>query len=251
MPAETASPKNSLLFISYSLSAAGLLYLAQLSELSSPFILIAFSPLLLFQASVKSTALQSLVIIPFLLVNSLKADGGLALFGALAWFLYCLGRPLWGKQRAFLAFLFLFISAESLPYYLGLPDYYSFQISSSISRLKFLKSGLNTLGYNGLSLLILLFNYGVAQLIISYQQHRKVSKLWIFTALISLLLPLVFSLNSDKSSLEELAQNSLASGLNGVDTFLARMSFFIAFFLLLFALVRKLLPEKNTDDRFT
>lgn len=246
MSNETA-PTNSTHYILYSLIAAALFCLAHISPYSSPIILLALVPLLVFGDRSQSLLLQSLIILPALLVCSFMS-ASVPLLTGLAWILFSLGRKMWGKQRSFLAFVFLFLSAETLPFYVGIDPLFGPRLSEQLAQISFLKPALKVLGYSGLSLIILIVNFGLAQVVLKQQRQEKKSNTWVYSALIAIGIPIALSLGTD---IDEGHSSSAINGLNAVDTFLARMSFFIAFFLLLFALVRQLLPKKNGDDRFT
>lgn len=173
------------------------------------------------------------------------------LLQGIAWLIYVLGKGQWGKQRAFFAFLFLFLSAEALPYYSGLspklslPLYLPFWDKLEFWAPWFLEAS------NFATSFLVLFT-GLLGFFLVRQMQTRPRPSWLLIGLItlSLLVPVFISLSVDEDLSGTVLKNSVF-GLNALDQFIARLSFFLAFFLLLFAVVRKLLPEKNADDRFT
>jgi len=188
----------------------------------------------------------------FILAALLSPSNQWPLFQSLAWVIYVLARPLWGRQRSYLAFLFLFLSAEALPYYLNQnPFNLSLNQNLTLYSWPYSLAWLVRAGDSLASFQILLTGLFCFLSFEYWQANRKINYSLFGLNLLSLLIPFGFALSASQ---EELL--ALTGGLNRtlrspMDQFMARLSFFLSFFLILFALVRKLLPEKNADDRFT
>lgn len=185
-----------------------------------------------------------------LLTASLATDGQWALANGIAWTCFIFARKLWGQQRAFLAFLFLLLSAEALPFYTAWPKNLSLFLSESLYQNEFWQPWLLEAGFLGASFQLLLLALLISFLILKVKSGQAFPKLLFGLILIIAGLPLILCLNGD-SSLSPIAPSHEEFQLLAIDQFIARLSLFLAFFLLLFALVRKLLPKHNADDRFT
>lgn len=175
-----------------------------------------------------------------------------AILQSLAWLAYLLARPLWGKQRAFLGLIFLFLTAEALPFYVSfVEDSFSLALSSAYPRpLGFWAPWYYEAGQFAASFQIILSGLFGFFIIRQAETRKKPALILLVLSIIIIFAPLIFNLSVDEYRAETAIQN-LAWGMSKMDRFIARLSFFLAFFLLLFAAVRKLLPEKNADDRFT
>ena len=168
----------------------------------------------------------------------------------IAWAIYIFGRPYWGPQRAFIAFPFLMISAEALPYYVPVGIMESIELSRSLQGWEIWHAWYYPAGKFGTSLQLLVAGL---LLFLSYRNY-KLKGQWslplVVLTLVIITVPLVFSF-SDLNFSEASYIKAWHFRMAGLDSFLARLSFFLAFFLILFALVRLLLPKQNADDRFT
>tara|TARA_B100001115_G_scaffold184297_1_gene186157 strand:+ start:1076 stop:1795 length:720 start_codon:yes stop_codon:yes gene_type:complete len=179
---------------------------------------------------------------------SLGAENSWGILLAIAWILYILGKDFWGPQRANLAFIFLMLSAEALPFYFDLKPwdlglYMAIPRNSNASYLEWFPK----VGALATSASLLLSNLFIARIWLHFEQKRKIAWSWAIPLMLLLISPWI---GNALSGLENPRPSENWPFLP-MDQFMARMSFFLAFFLLLFALVRKLLPEKNADDRFT
>ncbi len=182
---------------------------------------------------------------------SFAAADSFAVIQLIAWLAYILARPLWGKQRAFLALLFLFLSAEAIPFYTPLEQSLSLGLSQVYtSNLEFWAAWYYEAGQFTASFQLMLSGLFGYFILAQMENRAKPARILLLLSLLILLLPLVFCLSADGYNVKA-AVNQLSWGMSPMDRFVARLSFFLAFFLLLFAAVRKLLPEKNADDRFT
>ncbi len=252
MQSETSTPSFQN-FLTLSALSALLFFLSTLGGFWSSAIIFALVPLLIYQ-DLESRAIYNvaIAIIP-LAVWGFYYDQSLhiPLFTLLAWLLFVLAQPLWGKQRSFLAFIFLWLSAECIIYYLPISASLGPSLSFGLHEIPFLHAGFLVLGFSGISLLVVLLNLLAAFFFLAYLKNKNLRPGLIISWLLFLLCPLFISLAADGTLREFKWPAGDYDLLRSADRFLARMSFFIAFFLLLFALVRKLLPEKNSDDRFT
>ncbi|WP_421752457.1 hypothetical protein [Croceimicrobium sp.] len=183
-----------------------------------------------------------------LLGASLSTENSWGLLPALAWTLYIVGKDFWGLQRANLAFIFLMLSADALPFYFELNPwdlglYMAIPHDHTASYLAWFPK----IGALATSASLLLSNLFIARLWLYFEQKRKIAWSWAIPLFLLLITPWIGNALSGLESPEPFENWPFQP----MDQFMARMSFFLAFFLLLFALVRKLLPEKNADDRFT
>lgn len=211
---------------------------------------IAWSALLLWAETEQELSFKLAIGLASILLASLFTNHW-GLLQGIAWLAYFLGKNQWGKQRGYFAYIFLLLSAEALPYYSGisqkmsLPLYLPFR-----ERLEFWAPWFFETSNFTTSLLILFIGLLLFLLIQQIQNRPRPSWLLIGLIALSLLTPMVLCLSADKD-LSQVVIKSSVFGLNALDQFIARLSLFLAFFLLLFALVRKLLPKENADDRFT
>lgn len=185
-----------------------------------------------------------------LLSASLSSAPQWAVATLIAWILFVLGKNLWGKQRAFLAFIFLILSAEALPFYTPFPKNLTLFLAEDFYQNSFWHPWLAQFGFLGASFHLLFISLLSSFVILKYQNQKKWSWLIISTILILLLIPVFMGLSADGIP-AVISPTEVNFKLLAIDRFIARLSLFLAFFLLLFALVRKLLPKKNADDRFT
>lgn len=211
---------------------------------------IAWAALLIWAESAQPISLKiALGLLSIFLASLIANQWGLV--QGIAWLAYVLGRNQWGKQRAFFAFLFLFVSAEALPFYTGISPQLSLPLYLPFTeRIEFWAAWLLEANYFGSSFLLLFLGLLGYFLVRQMQNRPKPSWLLVGLILFTLLGPVLICLRADEDLYQLTLKNSVF-GLTGLDQFLARLSFFLSFFLLLFAVVRKLLPEKNADDRFT
>ncbi len=185
-----------------------------------------------------------------LFASSLGAADSWAITNIIAWTLFISAKKLWGAQRAYIAFLFLLLSAEAIAFYTPVVLDFVFINSLSLYQVEFWAPWLNLAGFLGASLHILIMALFVAFAIIQLRENGHFP--WPFTILSlgMLLFPIIWCLAAGRVP-ALIPPSDPNFVLAGIDKFTARLSFFLAFFLLLFALVRRLLPKQNADDRFT
>lgn len=246
MPSQSLKP-----LIIYTTASGLLIVLASLSSWTAFLYCFALSPLLVAQDQGHAYWHLALAgILPFALWTFFTGFSGFPLVNYLGWLLFLVAAPLWGRQRSFLGFLFLLVSAEALPYYSFINNDWQLSLGAELAQIEWLAPSFTLLGLFGHSLLILLSNL-LFSFLIPQIMAKKLSIGLLLSFLFFTGLPVLFSLMADGSNASYLIPQGNFDHLIGADQFLARMSFFIAFFLLLFALVRKLLPQNNSDDRFT
>ncbi len=185
-----------------------------------------------------------------LLSASLSSAPQWALANLIAWILFVLGKSLWGRQRALLAFIFLILSAEALPFYTAWPKNLTLFLAEDFYQNPFWHPWLAQVGFLGASFQLLFISLLSNFVILKFQSQKKWSWLLLSTIAILLLIPVFLGLSADGTPIV-LSPTDENFELLAIDRFIARLSLFLAFFLLLFALVRKLLPKENADDRFT
>ena len=182
-----------------------------------------------------------------LLLSALNMTGGH--LQLIAWAIYIFGRPYWGPQRSFIAFPFLMLSAEALPYYvpMGLE---AVSLSESVQGWELWHAWYYRAGKFGSSMHLLLAGLF---LFLTYRDYKS-NKSWNTTlaglTIIIMTIPFGFAF-SDLNFEEAVYLKSWLVEMSRLDSFIARLSFFLSFFLILFAVVRRLLPKQNADDRFT
>lgn len=213
---------------------------------------LALAPLLLIVEEKQAPLYQKIVagLIPFAVLSIALGIESLAILNFIAWTLYVLCRPLWGLQRALLGFVFLMLSAEALPFYTDVSPALNIALSEGFYQSEFWTPWLQQVSFLGLSLNLLILNlfffFGLKQ----KEEGGNPALGLIFFILVLSLGPIIFCLTADATSTLNFPKHDVWE-LPGIDQFIARLSFFLAFFLLLFALVRKILPQKNGDNRFT
>lgn len=171
----------------------------------------------------------------------------------LALLLYLISKERLGNQRASLALLFFWLSAEGLPYSFSFLENWSQPYSQALFDFHYAKNWLSLTGFMGASFWLLLLNYFAAYL--GSKQDRSqlnwpaLLKGFGLLILLGIVLPLSLSPQSSIDALSEYP--NYAGELWGADRFLQRMSYFLAFFLLLFFMVKYILRNSKRDDRFT
>ena len=174
------------------------------------------------------------------------------ILNSIALILYVISRKTLGAQRSYIALTFLWLSAEALPFTFPVLTAVSYPLSEVLFEFHFLKDWLSLTGFLGASFWILSLNMLAFAFTAKYGQPRQWKPLiWSFAILIvsGIIIPIQFSPASTLGSLSEYPE--IGKTLMSADLFLTRMSYFLAFFLLLFSVVKHILRNSKRDDRFT
>jgi len=174
------------------------------------------------------------------------------ILNTVALILFVLTKKSLGPQRAYIALIFFWLSAEALPYSFPILQGWSYPFSQGLFKIHFLKDWLSVTGYLGASFWLILLNLTSLALIVNYTKPAQWKTLaWSFGLLITVVIvfPIEFSPSSPFETLSDYP--SYGKALFPADLFLSRMSYFLAFFLLLFLAVKHILRKSKRDDRFT
>lgn len=250
--------------------------------LLSPLILLAFVPLLSAESSLGKSA-QAYPNLRWLVLSIIFGYGwyGLILlsqgFDYISWLVYGFTITLalllfrfikttLGAQRGYIALPFLWISAEALHFY---KDFGAqpIPLSKAFKNYELLESFTHWIGQFGTGLWILAINIFLFLIISSFIKHRQWKPLVgqsVLLVLLVVLAPLLLSPSPEEAGPEttqlvadgfaedaisqerdpRLINSRIDSKISASDRFVARMSFFIAGFLLLFTFVKSYL-DKN------
>jgi len=241
----------------YLLSAA-MLYLSEAVPALYPLKAIAFVPFLMRirqdQPIAESIVATLALMGSWTLAISLSEGSGLhfPVLNTIALLLYVISRKSLGPQRSYIALTFFWLSAEALPYTFPALSAWAYPLSKVLFELHFLKDWLTMSGFLGASFWILSLNIIALAFTVKYLPTQRWKALIISFALlilIGILFPIKFSPASPLENLSEYPQ--IGEALMAADLFLTRMSYFLAFFLLLFSGVKYILRNSKRDDRFT
>lgn len=171
----------------------------------------------------------------------------------LALILYLISKERLGPQRSSLALLFFWLSAEGLAYSFTFFENWSHPYSKALFDLQYAKNWLSITGFLGASFWLLVLNYFAAYLG-SKQDRTQLNWPALFKGfglliLLGIVIPLALSPQSTIDAISEYPSYDIK--LLPADLFLQRMSYFLAFFLLLFFIVKYILRNSKRDDRFT
>jgi hypothetical protein len=240
----------------YLLSSA-LFFLSEAIPVLSLLKVVALVPFLLELS--KDTNLKQQLIGAFIILSSwslallLKEEpNGYPILNGLSLVLFIISKSSLGKQRSSIALLFFWLSAEALPYSFSFLRGWSFSYSQSLFELSYLTNWLSITGFLGASFWLFLLNL-IALRIMKKMRKPIAWKTLVWSAVAFILLgiasPVFLSPESTYSSFSEYP--AFEKALLAPDLFLSRMSFFLAFFLLLFLFVKHILRNSKRDDRFT
>lgn len=181
-----------------------------------------------------------------------KEPSGYPLLNGLALTLFLVSRKSLGIQRSYLAFIFFWLSAEALPYSFNFLEGWSYSYGEALFELNYLSNWLAITGFLGGSFWLLLLNlitFRVMKTITSPIAWKTIIWSAIFFISMGIAAPIIFSPPSTFSAFSEYP--TFDRDLLAPDLFLSRMSFFLAFFLILFLFVKHTLRNSKRDDRFT
>lgn len=164
--------------------------------------------------------------------------------------LWAISKDFLGWQRAYIAFLFMFLSAEGLPYFLSSLSGYNVHFVAPFYDLAAMEKWQRFAGLMVSSTWLMLSN------ILLYIWWRKFYGEWNFKVsigrlIIALAITILPPMFLAVDSLKPIALPNAANGTEDFmssDGFLARMAFFISFFMMLFAIVKAILPNKKLAD---
>ncbi len=240
------------------IQSAGLLVISELVPALYPLKGLALVPFLLKireDATLKESLFATFsIMLAWTIAIILKQGANLQLpiLNTLALILYVISRKSLGPQRSYIALTFLWLSAEALPFSFPFLNKLSYPLSGVLFDLDFLQDWLSLTGFLGASFWILLINMLALAFLLNYGSPlQRKPLLWSFAILIVLgiILPIKLSPQSRLDSISDYPQ--IGNPLLAADLFLMRMSYFLAFFLLLFSGVKHLMRNSKRDDRFT
>jgi apolipoprotein N-acyltransferase len=171
---------------------------------------------------------------------------GLLIFLALIFFR--LVKEIFGPQRGYLALAFLWLSAEALPFYLQVFGDSSQNLAQLLREAPGMKGWISQIGFFGTSLWIWAVNLLSFWSLSAFVKHKQVKAFSGQTVLLlslGVIAPILWAPETSQA-LSFPQPNPTEGGqiLSAADRFIARMSFFLAAFLLLFSFVRGYLQKK-------
>lgn len=241
----------------YFLSAA-MLYLSEAVPALYPLKAIAFIPFLIRirqdQPIAESIIASLAIMVSWTLAIFLSENSGLhfPVLNAIALLLYVISRKSLGPQRSYIALTFFWLSAEALPHTFPALSAWAYPLSKVLFQFSFLKDWLTMTGFLGASFWIISLNIIALAFTVKYfntQGWKPFSLRLALLILIGIIFPIAFSPASSVENLSEYPK--IGEALMAADLFLTRMSYFLAFFLLLFLGVKHILRNSKRDDRFT
>jgi len=240
------------------LISTAMLYLSEAVPALYPLKALAFVPFLIRirqdQPIVESVLATLVLMGSWTLAIFLSDDSGIhfPVLNTIALLLYVISRKSLGPQRSYIALTFFWLSAEALPHTFPALSAWAYPLSKVLFELHFLKDWLSMTGFLGASFWIISLNIIALALTVKYfnaQLWRPLSVSFALFILIGILFPIEFSPISPVESLSDYPK--ISKPLMAADLFLMRMSYFLAFFLLLFLGVKHILRNSKRDDRFT